>query len=126
MGLQGWEQQSIVAGRPVAGAELTEDCNPLEAALCHAVSLSKGCYMGQETLAKVAGKQAVKQQLWGLQTSQLLPVGAEVWTGKSITMVEQLAFISRYDRAVSLSPYITLSGHQEALACMGSGHAAAQ
>ena len=35
------------------GSELTEASNPLEAGLYHAISLSKGCYMGQETLAKV-------------------------------------------------------------------------
>ena len=40
------------------GSELTEAVNPLEAGLYHAVSLSKGCYMGQETLAKV-GSRAV-------------------------------------------------------------------
>ncbi len=35
------------------GQELTEEVNPLEAGLHGAVSLAKGCYIGQETLAKV-------------------------------------------------------------------------
>lgn len=33
--------------------ELTEEVTPLEAGLHGAVSLAKGCYIGQETLAKV-------------------------------------------------------------------------
>lgn len=53
MGEADWERARITQGRPAAGAELTEHYNPYEAGLCHAVSVSKGCYIGQETLAKV-------------------------------------------------------------------------
>lgn len=53
MGESDWERARITQGRPAAAAELTEDYNPLEAGLSHAVSLNKGCYIGQETLAKV-------------------------------------------------------------------------
>jgi folate-binding protein YgfZ len=53
MGEADWERLRVTQGRPAAGAELGPDYNPLEAGLCHAVSLSKGCYIGQETLAKV-------------------------------------------------------------------------
>ncbi len=35
------------------GTELTAEVNPLEVGLYGAVSLAKGCYIGQETLAKV-------------------------------------------------------------------------
>lgn len=53
MGESDWERGRITQGRPAPGSELTEDYNPLEAGLSHTVSLSKGCYIGQETLAKV-------------------------------------------------------------------------
>lgn len=53
MGESDWERARITQGRPAPAAELTEDYNPLEAGLSHAVSLNKGCYIGQETLAKV-------------------------------------------------------------------------
>lgn len=43
----------MLAGRPKPGAELTADFNPLEAGLYHAISVNKGCYIGQETIAKV-------------------------------------------------------------------------
>ncbi|KAL6770671.1 CGL77 [Auxenochlorella protothecoides x Auxenochlorella symbiontica] len=57
----------LVAGRPLPGAELTPEANALEAGLYHAVSLGKGCYMGQETLSKVHSKGLVKQRLVGLE-----------------------------------------------------------
>jgi tRNA-modifying protein YgfZ len=53
MGTESWEEARICCGLPVPGRELTELYNPLEAGLCHATSLNKGCYVGQETLAKV-------------------------------------------------------------------------
>lgn len=48
-----WEMARVLAGRPKAGAELTEDYNPLEAGLYHACSVTKGCSIGQETINKV-------------------------------------------------------------------------
>lgn len=48
-----WEIARVLAGRPKAGAELTEDYNPLEAGLYHACSVTKGCSIGQETINKV-------------------------------------------------------------------------
>lgn len=53
MGTEAWEEARILNGVPVPGRELTDLYNPLEAGLLHAVSLAKGCYVGQETLSKV-------------------------------------------------------------------------
>lgn len=53
MGSEIWHEARVRNGVPVAGAELTEQYNPFEAGLYDAVSLAKGCFMGQETLAKV-------------------------------------------------------------------------
>jgi folate-binding protein YgfZ len=43
----------IEAGLPAHGRELTEEHNPWEARLHDAVSLSKGCYVGQEVIARL-------------------------------------------------------------------------
>lgn len=59
MGSAVWEHVRILNGVPRPGAELTEAVNPLEAGLYHAVSLAKGCYIGQETLAKVHNNNGV-------------------------------------------------------------------
>jgi len=64
-----WHQLRIQNGRPLPGAELTEDYNPLEAGLWQSISFDKGCYIGQETIARLNTYQGVKQQLWGIQLS---------------------------------------------------------
>jgi hypothetical protein len=78
MGAAAWEAARVAAGRPAPGAELTEEHNPLEAGLYAAVSLDKGCYVGQETLAKVHLRGAVRRQLWGLELERPCAVGDEV------------------------------------------------
>jgi tRNA-modifying protein YgfZ len=50
-------------GLPVAPNEVNEDTNPFELGLADRVSLNKGCYVGQETLAKLATYDGVKRQL---------------------------------------------------------------
>ncbi|MEL6764340.1 MAG: folate-binding protein, partial [Cyanobacteria bacterium J06607_6] len=64
------EQLRIGQGRPRPGRELTEDDNPLEAGLWSAVSFNKGCYIGQETIARLNTYQGVKKRLWGLALSE--------------------------------------------------------
>ena len=82
MGAAAWEAARIQDGRPVAGKELTEQHLPLDAGLYHAVSLNKGCYMGQETLAKVHKLNAVKQQLHGLMLDAPVPPGTLLLSGE--------------------------------------------
>jgi folate-binding protein YgfZ len=79
LGEAGWEVGRVVHGRPVPGKELTDEYNPLEAGLYHAISLNKGCYMGQETLSKVYTQGAVKRQLWGLDLEAPCSPGDAVW-----------------------------------------------
>jgi folate-binding protein YgfZ len=71
-----WEQLRIQQGRPAPGRELTEDYNPLEAGLWQTVSFNKGCYIGQETIARLDTYKGVKQQLWGVRLNQAVEPGA--------------------------------------------------
>jgi folate-binding protein YgfZ len=57
----------VEAGIPVAGMELTEAINPWEAGLDSAISLHKGCYNGQEIVARLNTYKKVKQGLQGLR-----------------------------------------------------------
>jgi folate-binding protein YgfZ len=57
------ERWRIQRGEPAAPAELNDQVNPFELGLAERVSLSKGCYVGQETLAKLATYDGVKQQV---------------------------------------------------------------
>lgn len=65
-----WEKLRIQQGRPKSGIELTEDYNPLEAGLWQTISFEKGCYIGQETIARLNTYNGVKQKLWGIQLEQ--------------------------------------------------------
>lgn len=58
--LETWRLQE---GWPLSDAELNGDTNPFELGLAHWVKLDKGCYLGQETVAKLASRGGVKQQL---------------------------------------------------------------
>ncbi|MBP0000688.1 MAG: folate-binding protein YgfZ [Cyanobacteria bacterium SID2] len=81
MGETLWNRLRIEQGRPAPDAELTEDYNPLEARLWHTVSFDKGCYIGQETIARLNTYKGVKQQLWGLRLSGFVPAGTPIMFG---------------------------------------------
>lgn len=73
-----WEQLRVEQGRPMPDRELTEDYNPLEAGLWQTISFSKGCYIGQETIARLNTYKGVKQQLWGVRLSAPVQPGSVV------------------------------------------------
>ena len=82
MGDRYWEALRIRQGRPLPESELTEDYNPLEAGLWQAISFEKGCYIGQETIARLNTYQGVKQQLWGIELSQAVAPGTVITLGE--------------------------------------------
>ena len=57
------EQWRLQSGFPPGPGELNGETNPLELGLIAQVSTEKGCYLGQETMAKLIGQAGVKQQL---------------------------------------------------------------
>lgn len=79
--LEGWR---IAAGFPAAGHELTEDWNPLEAGLWDHVSFTKGCYVGQEVVARLRTYDRVSRRIFRLRfpASPRLPeAGSQVESG---------------------------------------------
>ena len=61
------EALRVQRGIPAFGKELTEDYNPHEANLVHHVSFSKGCYIGQEVIARLQTYKKVSKYLVGLR-----------------------------------------------------------
>lgn len=53
----------IERGIPLQGHELTEDYNPLEANLWDFISFNKGCYIGQEVVARLNAYDKVQRHL---------------------------------------------------------------
>ena len=60
------ESWRILRGLPLSGHELSEDHNPLEAGLGEAVSFDKGCYVGQEVVARLNTYDKISRSLVGL------------------------------------------------------------
>jgi folate-binding protein YgfZ len=66
VGREAFEILRIEAGIPWQGAELDEEVLPDEARLERAISRTKGCYTGQEIVARVHSRGAVNHLLVGL------------------------------------------------------------
>lgn len=61
----------IEAGIPAFGKELSQEYIPLETGLLDAVSFSKGCYVGQEIIARMESRGRLAKQLRGLRLLDL-------------------------------------------------------
>ncbi len=64
------------AGYPAPGKEVTGDFIPLEVDLWNSVSFSKGCYIGQEIIARMESRGKLAKTLVGIRSDAELPVGA--------------------------------------------------
>ncbi|MBD1924788.1 folate-binding protein YgfZ [Trichocoleus sp. FACHB-90] len=100
-----WEHLRIEQGRPAPDFELTEDYNPLEAGLWQTISFEKGCYIGQETIARLNTYKGVKQHLWGVRLTAPAEPGSAITVGEekvgkltSYTETEQGSFGLAYIR----------------------------
>jgi folate-binding protein YgfZ len=96
-GLESWEIARVEAGRPEWGIDIDESTLPQEANLeeLHAISYTKGCYTGQETVARVHFRGHVNRHLRGLRTASPEPpaTGAALFdaTGKQVGDVRSTA-----------------------------------
>ncbi len=90
--LQAGEQQSIQpsgsllyhilrvrAGRPAAGSELQRDYIPLELGLWDEVSFSKGCYTGQEIIARMESRGKLAKCLMHITIQQSIETPAPIF-----------------------------------------------
>jgi folate-binding protein YgfZ len=81
-GLGAWEIARIEAGRPEWGIDIDESTIPQEANFddLEAISYTKGCYIGQEVVARVHFRGHVNRHLRGLRTTSAHapPTGAQL------------------------------------------------
>ncbi len=95
----------LEAGRPRFGAELDEETLPLEAGLERAISYDKGCYVGQEIIARATYRGHVNQKLVGLWISgeSEAPPGAALSAGgKELGRIRSSAISPWFDRPIAL------------------------
>lgn len=78
IGWQTVEALRVEHGAARFGRELTGNEFPQEAGLDAAVDYEKGCYLGQETVARIHYRGQVNRLLSGLRSASPLPRGAEL------------------------------------------------
>jgi len=72
-------------GRPRYGIDLDDSVIPQEAGLNErAVSFTKGCYVGQETVARLYYRGKPNRRLLGLRLSEPVPSGTELRLGEKV------------------------------------------
>jgi folate-binding protein YgfZ len=67
VGVEALEITRVEQGVPAHGKELSEELNPLEADLLKFISFTKGCYVGQEVIARLNTYKKVQKHLVALQ-----------------------------------------------------------
>ena len=74
-GLDAWEIARVEAGRPEWGVDIDDSTIPQEANFdeLHAISYTKGCYVGQETVARVHFRGHVNKHLRGIRAPGVEP-----------------------------------------------------
>ncbi len=82
-GLGAWEIARVEAGRPEWGIDIDDSTIPQEANFdeLDAISYTKGCYIGQEVVARVHFRGHVNRHLRGLRAagSEAPPTGAQLF-----------------------------------------------
>ncbi len=68
-GDQQWESLRVAGGAPAWGTEMGEPYNPLEVGLIGAIDFTKGCYIGQEVIARLDSYDKVQRYLSVLRIS---------------------------------------------------------
>jgi folate-binding protein YgfZ len=105
-GPEAFEIARVEAGRPREGVDAGESYILLESELDAAVSYTKGCYLGQEIIARIHWRGQPAKRLRGLRVEgdRLPPPGAELHAedGKKVGLVTSSTHSFALDRIIAL------------------------
>ena len=101
-----FEERRIEAGTPRYGVDMGEDRLPIEAGINDAVSFDKGCYLGQEVIARATNLGHINRKLVGLVLDGDAPAAAG--TKLSSTSKPEAGFITSSARSRRLGKTIAL------------------
>lgn len=104
VGLDGFEVLRLEAGLPRYGADFGEAHFPQETGLEDAVSYTKGCYLGQEVVARIHYRGRVNHELRGLRLDGRVPaeLGAVTWQGEEVGVLGSMAYSPDLDATLGL------------------------
>jgi len=92
-----FEVLRVEAGLPEPGREILDDSIPMEVGLTSAVSFSKGCYVGQEIIARMESRGKLAKRLAGLQLPGPAATGSTLLQdGRSIGFLTSVAESPRF------------------------------
>jgi len=98
-----YETVRVRSGVPAVAGEISEDANPLEVQLEGLVSFTKGCYVGQEVVARLHAYDKVQRRLVRLVGDSPIAPGSELTCdGKRAGIVTSVAHIYTGDSHVAL------------------------
>lgn len=101
---EAFEARRVELGRPAAGIELIEEYNPLEAGLAWACAENKGCYTGQEIIARQITYDKVTKTLVGLRLDSAVTPGSEVLVeGRPVGTVTSTAHSPSLNAPIALA-----------------------
>ncbi len=109
------ETLRIEAGTPRYGTELTDSIFPLEAELEHAIDFEKGCYIGQEIVARMKYRGHPNRLLRGIEIHvdelirQKAPIFAE---DKEVGWITSSVYSSTLDKLIAMG-YIRMAYTEE-------------
>ncbi len=98
------EIQRVERGRPRYGHELDDGTIPQEAGLNdRAVSFTKGCYVGQETVARLFYRGKPNRHLRGLKLSEPVSSGSELRLGERVVGTLATSLVSPTHGPIALA-----------------------
>lgn len=123
----GYEVLRIEAGIPIAPNELNEKHNPLETTLVQAISWTKGCYIGQEVIARLDTYDKVQRHLMGVVLSGGGVLSADthvsVADGTEIGAVSSAAYSPALEKSIGLAFIKTAYANPNASVTIGNAQA---
>ncbi len=118
------ETLRVERGRPRYGIDLDESVIPQEAGLNErAVSFTKGCYVGQETVARLFYKGKPNRELRGLRSAEPLDAGTELMAEERVVGTVTSAVRSPRFGAIALA-LVRREAPVGAIVRTGDGHEA--
>ena len=106
VGEDAYNSYRIEQGIPIAPFEINDEINPHEARLMHLVSSTKGCYIGQEVIARLETYDKVQKYLTGIEfLEQPLPESHFVLLDKDD---KEAGEITSYVNSLKLKKFIGL------------------
>ena len=90
-----FEEWRIKQGIPLGTHELNGEINPFELGLSSLIDLTKGCFLGQETLSKLSNKGLLKQELRMISSNEDLSPGDKLFfKDKNIDKLDYAGYIT--------------------------------